>query len=74
MHLKYFLIFVNNLQFNMVEKALGKYYFKTGDLPINVCKVNREQGISYKHDYTDKLHYHDFTEIIIILKGNSIFL
>lgn len=56
----------------MVEKALGKNYFKPGKLPINVCKVNRKLGISYEHDFTEVLHYHDFTEIIVVLQGNSI--
>jgi AraC-like DNA-binding protein len=56
----------------MVEKALGKNYFETGKIPVNVCKVNRKIGISHNHDLTERLHYHDFTEIIIILKGNSI--
>jgi len=56
----------------MVEKALGKNYFETGKTPINVCKVNRKQGITYNHDFTETIHYHDFTEIIVILKGNSI--
>ena len=57
---------------NMVEKALGKNYFKSGNVPINICKVNRKSGITHNHDLTEKLHYHDFTEIIIVLKGNSI--
>ncbi len=56
----------------MVEKALGKNYFKDEKIPVNVCKVNRKQGVTHEHDLTEKLHYHDFTEIIIILKGNSI--
>lgn len=56
----------------MVEKALGKNYFEPGKMPINVCKVNRNLGVSHNHDLTETLHYHDFTEIIIVLKGNSI--
>lgn len=56
----------------MVEKALGKNYFKPGKIPVNVCKVSRKHGITHEHDLTEKLHYHDFTEIIIILKGTSI--
>ena len=56
----------------MVEKALGKNYFEPGKTPINICKVNRKLGVTHNHDLTEKLHYHDFTEIIIILKGNSI--
>jgi AraC-like DNA-binding protein len=56
----------------MVEKALGKNYFEEGKLPIHVARVNRALGESHDHDLTEVPHYHDFTEIIIILRGSSI--
>ena len=56
----------------MVTKALGKHYFREGELPIRVFKVNRKEGITHEHDLTEELHYHDFTEIAIILKGSGV--
>jgi len=56
----------------MVEKALGKNYFEKGKLPIHVARVNRALGESHDHDLTEVPHYHDFTEIIIILRGSSL--
>jgi AraC-like DNA-binding protein len=56
----------------MVEKALGKNYFEKGKLPIHVARVNRALGESHEHDLTEIPHYHDFTEIIIILRGSSL--
>jgi len=58
----------------MAEKALGKNYFEQGKLPIHLARVNRALGESHAHDLTEILHYHDFTEIIIILRGSSLHL
>jgi len=55
----------------MIEKALGINYFEKGSLPISIRKVNRKLGLSHDHDLTETMHYHDFTEIIIVINGNS---
>lgn len=56
----------------MVKKALGEHYFLDDDIRINICKVNRKLGETHEHDLTETLHYHDFTEIVIIQKGKGI--
>ncbi|MFN8258169.1 MAG: AraC family transcriptional regulator [Bacteroidales bacterium] len=58
----------------MVEKAMGKNYFDKSKLPLFVARVNHSQGISHNFDLTEIPHYHDFTEIIIVLKGKALHL
>lgn len=56
----------------MAIKALGINYFKENEFPISVYNVSRKRGITHEHDLTEKMHYHDFTEIVVVLKGNAV--
>lgn len=56
----------------MAIKALGTNYFKENEFPISVYRVNRKRGITHEHDLTEKMHYHDFTEIAVVLQGNAV--
>lgn len=56
----------------MAIKALGINYFKDSEFPISVYRVNRKHGITHEHDLTEKMHYHDFTEIVIVLQGSAV--
>jgi len=54
-----------------MQEALGKNYFSNENFPIKILKVNRREGRTHEHDLTEVLHFHDFIEIVIILKGNG---
>jgi len=56
----------------MSVQAEGSNYFGTQIFPVNISKVYYHEGISHAHDLTRILHHHDFTEIVVILKGNGI--
>ncbi|MFW5945184.1 MAG: helix-turn-helix domain-containing protein [Bacteroidota bacterium] len=56
----------------MAVQAEGANYFGNQLLPVNISKVFYYEGISHPHDLTRVLHYHDFTEIVVILKGSGI--
>lgn len=55
----------------MTVKALGVNYFEDGSFPINVCRVDRHENITHDFDLTESEHFHDFTEIVFILKGQG---
>ncbi len=57
---------------NMTVKALGTNYFEQGNFPVNVCRVDRYENITHQHDLTESEHFHDFTEVVFILKGQGI--
>lgn len=57
---------------NSAVKAIGENYFHTRVFPINVSRVCYEEGVTHPHDLTSDLHYHDFTEIVFILKGQGV--
>lgn len=56
----------------MPVQAEGTNYFGNQIFPVNISKVYYHQGISHPYDLTRTLHYHDFTEIVVILNGNGI--
>jgi AraC-like DNA-binding protein len=56
----------------MPLQAEGTNYFGTQLFPVHVTKVYYHEGISHDYDLTNVLHYHDFTEIVVILKGSGI--
>ena len=56
----------------MGRKAEGINYFRDNRLPININKVCYEEGITHRYDLTKELHYHDFTEIVVIIKGQGL--
>jgi len=56
----------------MTDKALGSNYFKEPSFPLSVKKVDRKFNISHSADLTEIEHFHDFTEIVFIIKGKGI--
>lgn len=55
----------------MTVKALGIHYFEEAGPPLSVCKVDRKASISHDFDLTEIEHFHDFTELVFILKGKG---
>lgn len=56
----------------MTIKALAQNYFKNNGCPINIIRVNRSRHITHEHDLTEKEHFHDFVELVFIVKGQGI--
>jgi len=55
----------------MSIKALGSDYFDINNYPIHICKVERTHNITHPADLTEIEHYHDFTEIALIIRGQG---
>lgn len=53
-------------------KALGSDYFDINSYPIHICKVERMQNITHPADLTEIEHCHDFTEIVLIIRGQGV--
>jgi mannose-6-phosphate isomerase-like protein (cupin superfamily) len=56
----------------MLTKALGIDYFETDNFPVHICKVERMQNITHPADLTEIEHFHDFTEIVLIIRGKGL--
>ena len=56
----------------MSVKALAKNYLKADGCPVSLYRVNRKNHITHDHDLTEIEHFHDFMEIVFILKGQGI--
>jgi len=52
-------------------KALGKHYFVSPHCPIAVTLVPAAATPRHEHDLTDVIHYHDFSELVIITTGEG---
>lgn len=52
-------------------KALGKHYFVSPHCPIAVTLVPAAATPRHEHDLTDLMHYHDFSELVIITTGEG---
>lgn len=56
----------------MTVKALGSHYFEDKQFPVNLCRIERMQNITHEYDLTEVEHYHDFTELVFIIKGKGL--
>ena len=56
----------------MSVKALAKNYLQADDCPVSLCLVNQKNHITHDFDLTEIEHYHDFMEIVFILKGQGV--
>lgn len=56
----------------MEKTAYGKYYFKTPSCPIAVQKICSDREDQHEYDLTSTEHFHDFSEIVLILSGSGI--
>lgn len=56
----------------MAIKALGKHYFEENKIPINICRIERRENITHEFDLTEIEHFHDFSELVFIVKGKGV--
>jgi AraC-like DNA-binding protein/mannose-6-phosphate isomerase-like protein (cupin superfamily) len=56
----------------MAIKALGLHYFDDEEFPLNICRIERKENITHAFDLTEIEHYHDFNELVFIIKGKGI--
>lgn len=56
----------------MAIKALGLHYFDQEDFPLNICRIERKENITHEFDLTEIEHFHDFNELVFIIKGKGI--
>lgn len=56
----------------MAIKALGKHYFEDENFPLNICRVERKENIAHEFDLTEIEHYHNFSELVFIVKGKGV--
>ncbi len=56
----------------MVIKALGLHYFEDEEFPLNICRIERKENITHEFDLTEVEHFHDFNELVFIIKGKGI--
>jgi len=52
-------------------KLPGDYYFNRAEVPLALKKVHGHAR-SHVHDYTDKPHWHDFSELVMITGGRGV--
>lgn len=57
----------------MSVKLKGQFYYNRNTIPINVVRVatTRPGESAHPHDATEVEHYHDFAELVVILKGKG---
>lgn len=53
-------------------KALGLHYFEEEQFPLNICRIERDENITHEFDLTEIEHYHDFNELVFIVKGQGL--
>ncbi len=61
-----------NEKINMTTQALVNKIIFESNCPINVRKICLSSTSQALHDLTDKKHYHDFTELVLISEGVGI--
>lgn len=55
----------------MSVKAEGNHYFKNIDFPVAICRISDKVGPQHEHDLTEVNHYHNFAELVVVLKGRG---
>ena len=57
----------------MSVKLKGQFYYNQNAIPINVVRVatTHPNESAHPHDATEVEHYHDFAELVVILKGKG---
>lgn len=56
----------------MAIKALGKHYFEEEDFPLNICRIEQKENVTHEFDLTEIEHFHDFNELVFIVKGKGV--
>jgi AraC-like DNA-binding protein len=58
-----------NLVMTRAIQACGAHYFGDEGYPIAVRVIYEARRPHHAHDLTEVLHYHDFAELVIVVKG-----
>lgn len=53
-------------------QAQGIHYFGAAGYSIAVKVIFDEAGPQHEHDLTEVLHYHDFAELVVVVKGRGV--
>jgi len=53
------------------EKAFGSNYFNSPELPVAVAEVSASPLAQHAHDLTERDHFHDFSELVLVTGGSS---
>ena len=53
-------------------QAQGVHYFGREGYPIAVRVIYEELRPHHEHDLTEVLHYHDFAELVVVVKGSGV--
>jgi AraC-like DNA-binding protein/mannose-6-phosphate isomerase-like protein (cupin superfamily) len=53
-------------------QAQGVHYFGCDGYHIAVRVIREEHGPQHEHDLTEVLHYHDFAELVVAVKGSGV--
>jgi AraC-like DNA-binding protein len=53
-------------------QAHGEHYFGDKGYPIAVRAIHEELTPQHEHDLTGVLHYHDFAELVVVVKGRGL--
>lgn len=57
----------------MAILAKGSDYFGVDGFPVTtrLVRTTPDRGASHPHDYTEVAHYHDFSELVLVLEGRG---
>lgn len=55
----------------MSIKAEGIHYFQHPDFPVAVCHISDQSGPQHEYDLTEVKHFHNFAELVVVLKGRG---
>ena len=53
------------------EKAFGSNYFNSPELPVAVAEVSASPLAQHAHDLTERDHFHDFSELVLVTGGSD---
>lgn len=53
------------------EKAFGSNYFNSPELPVAVAEVSASPLAQHAHDLTERDHFHDFSELVLVTGGSG---
>ncbi|MCK5835524.1 MAG: helix-turn-helix domain-containing protein [Lentisphaeria bacterium] len=56
----------------MSVKAEGIHYFQNPDFPVALCHISDQPGSQHEHDLTEVNHFHNFAELVVVLKGRGV--
>lgn len=56
----------------MSKLAKGSHYFKNLDFPICIKKIEPDTKTTHNYDLTFISHFHDFSELVLVVKGSGV--